>query len=260
MKCDIDDGSGVGYIAYIMRKMICLGLVLLCSMLVLLSGCSGRDSVLLRDDGSGRIEAQVVLHPFFIAYLDDIIAGFSNADPHSMELFDLPTLRESMAAIPGLELKRAVTPKRGSLLLDFAFDDVSALFAQDEASPLVFTRRSDGTSEMQFSLNTDTWPAVRSFIPMSQEDGVETFGPQDPPVTPEEYTDLLVFLLEEYADEDAVIAMIKSQRVDLTVRVDGTISESRGFDSVLGREAKVSLPLLDLVTLHNPIELKLVWK
>lgn len=226
----------------------------------MLSGCGGRDLVRLHDDGSGRAQVEVELHPFFTAYLDDIVAGFSGAEPGTLPLYDLPMLRESVRALPGVVLTRAEVSGRRRLSLDFTFSDAGELFSGREPSPYRFRRLADGTKEAVFTLSVETWPAVRSFVPMSQEQGVETFGPQDPPYGRDEYVDLITFLLEEYAQVGDLEKMIRSRTVDIEVTVDGTITGVDGFDSFSGSTALVKVPLLDLVTLAEPVVLALRWR
>jgi hypothetical protein len=240
------------------RTIICFLLPVVLAFLF--SGCSGRDIVRLHDDGSGRAQVEVELHPFFVAYLDDIVAGFSGAEPGTLPLFDLALLREGIRELPGVVLTEAAITDRRRLNLDFTFSDAGVVFSEREPSPYRFRKLADGTKEAEFTLSGETWPSVRSFVPMSQEQGVETFGPQDPPYGRDEYVDLISFLLEEYASVDALEKMIRSRTVDIEVTVDGTISGVEGFDSFAGSTARASLPLLDLVTLAEPVVLGIRWR
>lgn len=231
-------------------------------LLLLVSSCSSREHLQLENDGSGRAEVEISLHPWFVAYLDDVVAGFSGAEPGTLPLFDIPLLKEELAAMPGLELERVESEERSGLELEFSFRDAGALFPEGpgQVSPYRFRTLADGTREARFTLSLATWPSVRSFVPMSQEQGVETFGPQDPPYTRPEYVDLISFLLEEYADYDAIGEMIRKQMVHVSVDVEGQILSAGGFDSFSGGSAETEIPLLDLVTLARPVVLTLHWR
>jgi hypothetical protein len=252
------------------HKSLFFGL-LLSFLILLLSGtsCSGRDHIVLNDDGSGSADVQIQLHPYFVAYLDDIVAGFSGAEAGTLPLFDLPTLRQSIQALPGVVLTRAELESRSSLSLGFTFSDAEKVFsapagapgsAPAAPSPYALRRLADGSREASFTLSRETFTAVRAFVPMSQEQGVQTFGPQDPPYSPDEYVDLLGFLLEEYASYREIDTMIRSRRIDLEVAVQGTITWTEGFDSFSGGKAKASLSVIDLLTLEKPVVLKIRWK
>ena len=233
-------------------------------LLVLLTfaSCASREQVILENNGSGRAEVYVKLHPWFVAYLDDIVAGFSSAEPGTLPLFDIPLLREEMEALPGLELTKVESRERSELKLAFTFLDAAALFPESVGTPSPYRYRHlpDGSKEALFTLSLATWPAVRSFVPMSQEQGVETFGPQEPPYTKPEYIDLISFLLEEYAEYDAIGDMIRKQKVSVIVEVEGQIISAEGFQTFSGSRGEAQIPLLDLVTLSRPVVLKLRWR
>lgn len=256
----IDGCPALGYIAD-MKKSIVLTLCLLVVSITLnFSSCSSSQQIMLDSRGGGQVEAELVLHPYFVAYLDDIVAGFSGAETGSLPLFDLELLADEMDAVDGVRLEKVENPQRERLHLLFSFQDPEKLFADASPRPYHFSVDADGIKTAQFVLSTETWPAVRSFVPMSQDQGVETFGPQDPPYSEPEYKDMLSFLLEEYAEASEIEAMIDSRRVDIRLQVEGEILSVRGFDSFSGDTALVRLPLLDLLTLSDPVRFSLRWR
>lgn len=246
-----------------------LGLAIVAAV-ILLAGCSMRQNITIRHDGSGTAEIHVELGSLLTRYLNDLI-GSLGPEPAKGEsgpvLFNLAEIRSTFADLEGVSLTGLSTPRQNQLDLRFSFRDAGSLFAQlggrrspaTNASPLVLTHQG-GLETLRFELSQATWPAVAA-LPVFRSDPVlASLGPQgDRRYTKAEYLNLLEYAFADYASNEKVQEALAASSVTIDVTVDGTIvSQSGGVQR--GNSVVYRIPLIDFVTRGHAVDLSVTFR
>ena len=223
-------------------------LALVAAALFALVQCSARQDITLSVDGSGTADVDISLDPVLMRYLRDLSGSMGDEDA-PLQVFDVEEIRRRFAERPGIELAEAGTAGAGLLSLSVRFDDVAALLSEESASFLSVTR-SGGRSRLEVLVGRDTVEEALSYSPL---DGSSVSQMLLPPggMGTEEYTEYLLWALEEYEEPQVLREKIESASLRLRVEVNGEIvSQNGGVRD--GNTVTFELPVVELLTLESP--------
>ena len=219
--------------------------------------CSSEQQIQVEGDGSGSGSLCIDLHPMFVQYLKDVSAGFIEGDMEAMEFsaFDLRKISATMRELDGISLVSAHTEGEGGLELSYVFSDPEAILP-----PIEFNSRAN-LRTLRVLITADNFELLFPLVGMEEQDTLMTFGPQPDPYTEEEYVEMMEYALGDYEDKATIRRVLERRRTELSVRVDGPITETRGFTvNADGRSARAAIPYLRAATLREPLELSLTWR
>ena len=243
--------------------MKAFGVALVVATLIVLAGCSMRQTITIHRNGSGTAEIHVALGSLLTQYTTDLIGSLGSQSSNGAPvLFDLREIRSTLAGLKGVTLTGVSTPKRNALDLSLSFSHAGSLFSQlggtgapqAGKSPLTFTE-SGGVETLRFDLSQATWPAVAALPLLHNNPVLASFAPQGAHrYTKEEYLNLLEYAFADYASKEKVRQALSAATVVATVTVDGTIvSQSGGVRR--GDSVVYTIPLIDFVTRGQAVDL-----
>ena len=127
-----------------------------------------------------------------------------------------------------------------------------------------FSRKVSGSvvrKKLELYLSRKNFNTVAALVGMKDSEVLDTFGPQENPYSESEYLDLMEYLFEEYESSYKIRSIVKSSEVIINLKVDGRIITCDGcIASESGSIALIKIPLLDIVTLDQPIEIVVEWE
>lgn len=230
------------------RVRLLATLLILAAALFGLVQCSARQDITLSVDGSGTADIDVGLDEIFIRYLRDL-SGSVGGDENDLRIFDVDEIRRRLSERPGIELTSIGRAGPGLLSLSVNFDDVSALLSEENTDFLEL-ERSGGRSRLEVLVSRDAVEEALSYSPLEGSAVTQMLLPPAEMGT-EEYTEYLVWALEEYEESEALRRKIAESSIELRVRVNGEIiSQTGGVRS--GNTVTFEVPLVELLTLSSP--------
>ena len=245
--------AGSGRIA-----LLCGG-VLAC---VLAAGCSVDQQVTVHLTGSGEAQIHVELQPVFIDYLIALaeVAGDSELSPEAV--FDVAEVERAISE-HGVRVVQIATPSPAELELRLAFDDLQEVFAGavpaadagDEVVPLISLTGTDRRT-LRVRLDSANYHQLTTLFPLLEHPLLASLGPQpDLPVTDDEYLEMMQFVLG-----DAGPPAIADSQVTVRISVDGRIVEQQGGELLEDGSVLVSIPLLRILVLDQPLDYTVVFE
>ncbi|TVR67892.1 MAG: hypothetical protein EA427_12205 [Spirochaetaceae bacterium] len=234
--------------------------VLLPVLLLALAGCSAQQAIMIRSDGSGEADIRIELDPVFSAYLLDLTASLgADGSGEAASIFDLPLLRESFAAEPGLSLQLASSPSPEELNLVVEFESLATLFAlrRSRLAGAFRFERTDSLRRLAVRVDRST---IENMVALVGIDPFvsESLLPPERGMSAAEYRDFLVWALEEYEDGRPVATVINDSAVQTRITPSGTINQVRGGLRA-GSTAVFRTPLVEAVTTPAPLEYSLIF-
>jgi hypothetical protein len=249
----VDAGAAAGYIPSHMmttsplhRRLVLLaGLV---AALFTLVQCTARQDITIAVDGTGSADVDIALDEIFIRYLRDL-SGSMGGDEDELRIFDVEEIRRRFAERPGIELTQIGRGGPGLLSLSVRFDEVQQLLSEENASFLTM-ERSGERSRLEIVVSRAAVEEALSYSPLSGSSVSQMLLPPAEMGT-EEYTDYLVWALEEYEEEGSLREKIGESALRLRVHVDGEIISQHGGTRE-GSMVTFEVPLVELLTLSDP--------
>ena len=233
-------------------------LALLIVSLLLVSGCTVRQDVVLRPTGAGEATLAIDLHPIMISYMSDLMAAMTGSSG-DLPIFDVDQIRDSFAERDGVSLVRIEERSRGSLQMAIRFDDISGLFVREGADDILSFGSEAGNRRLTFTLNRD---AVQRFLEFAPDDSSTMaqflFPPADGSVSRREYRDEMAWALEEYDDRAAVERVLDAATIDVRITPVGRIVSQSG-GRVDGDAVVFTIPVLELLTIAGERTYSLVF-
>jgi len=263
----IDDSRGAGYIGAMQKRLLYI-CALLCAFFFFMTGCSGRQDIILENSGRGTTRMEIELHPFFVQYLRDLTAAFGDPldDPQAFRVFDEMKIARSFGQIGELSLEKFERFAPGHIALEASFTDPSQVVPAPEGADvrpvLTFNRSRDGGQllhTLELYLDSANVQSLYGLLGVEEQQNMLTFGPQPDPMSREEYIDMMSYALGTYAEESALRKILESQEIDISVRVEGTIVDGVGI-SYRGDTASLTLPFLRPATLKEPVYISITWR
>ena len=216
--------------------------------------------ITLHVDRSGDAQIHVTLDPVFVDYLDTLseAAGdrrfFRNRCRHRRSTaFDRRTA--------GATVTHIATPAPAELALSLTFDDLKALMVYTApipgpaSRPLVSLPGSDPAT-LNVHLARDNYRALTALFPILDHPLLVSLGPQqDMEVTDAEYLEMMGFVL---GDEGP--PAIKDSTVTVRLVVDGRILEHDGGELQDDGSLLLTIPLLRILVLDEPLDYTVVFE
>ncbi len=237
-----------------MRSLL-LGL----TSLFLIISCESTEKMTLNKDLSGSVTYSINTSPFLNDYFKDLIAAMSGQEVEdNFNLFELDMIQKGINDLPGISHLEYSEKTTGNLKVSFDFANLPQLLdSQDDNFPLSFHKKGS-QSVVQFNLNKQNSSTLLSLISFPQE-GADYFLPvEGDTISTEEYLSMVEVIFEEYASEDVIKKTLTQQNVMISINCPSVITSIEGGEAN-GNEAKITIPVLDLLTLNDPITFKIVF-
>lgn len=246
MRCGSEYGSAL--------RLTMLGTLL---GVVMFTGCSANQTIMLQEDGSGTALVEIALDPIFEAYLTDLTASFGGDE--SAVLFDMEAIRRSIAAQPGLSLTGLEAPSRSTLRLDLAFDSVDSLLRYQGRQMGLYLRFERTESFRRLAARIDR-EAIDHFVRIAGIDPFVRDSLMPPPdvTSAVEYRDYLAWALEEYRQDRGLDVVFRESRVVTVIFPAGSVVQVRGGE-VNDDGVRFVTPLIEAVTTPEPFVYSLVF-
>jgi hypothetical protein len=235
-------------------------------ILAVFGACSSKQDVYISDTGEGKLSLDINLDGIVVRYAQDLMGGFSNSEITTTRLFDVNKILFTILNLESVNPVAINSDSADSLHLEIGFSDPGMIFDNSEnpGIPRLISfspagKNSSGKNKLQLYLSRKNFDSVTELVGLKDSEIIDTFGPQDDPYTEFEYLDLMEFLFEEYESPETIRAIIKSSEIVINLVVDGEIS-SLSSGSFSGSVAEITIPLIDIVTLEEPIEITIEWK
>ncbi|SIQ74511.1 hypothetical protein SAMN05920897_11430 [Alkalispirochaeta americana] len=227
-------------------------------------GCSVRQEISLRPDGSGQADIRIVLDPAFSEYIQDLSATLGS-DEETREsgdegFFQIHLLEQAFAEEPGLFLVHASSPRPEELTLLVNFDSLARLVTM-RSSRLAGIIRFERTELFRrLAVRLDR-RGIEQLISLVGVDPfiTETLLPPEGDMSEEEYRDYLAWALEEYGQGRSISDVLDDSRIETRVIPQGRITQIRGGTAQEEGVLFVT-PLLKALTTQVPLEYSLVFQ
>lgn len=218
-----------------------------------LSACAGSAKLAFRSDGSVGIALDAAIPDALAAKLRKL-AALSETAP----LFDVEAARKAAKAHPNLRSFTIGAPGPDAYTARMEAPSLAALLAEPElaASGALSLSRGKGWTELRLHLARGGVEPLLGLAPGLDRDLLEALSPPalDPePIAKGEYRTMLKGILGEKA-----LASLDGAVCRLTVEVPGRVISSTG-GRLEGRVLSVNIPLLDLMVLEEPVDLRIRW-
>ena len=235
-------------------------------LFTVLGACSSRQDVYISGSGEGSISIDVNLDDMVVQYSRDLLGGFSNTEAEEIRLFDIYKIRSIVSELESVALTDISSDSPDTLHLELDFQDPGKILDEPESpgtsGVISFSQRVSGSivrKKLKLYLSQKNLSTITALVGMKDSEVMDTFGPQENPYSESEYLDLMEFLFEEYESPYRIRSILKSSEIIINLQVDGKIVECYGCTGS-GSRAEIMIPLLDIVTLEQPIEVVVEWE
>jgi len=229
---------------------------------LLLAGCSVDQEIAVQLNGAGEAKVRVELHPVFIDYLlalAEVAEEVEVPEDPSEALFDVSEVEAAIADWPGVEAARIATPSQRELQLHLTFDDLQAAFAPtaSEAGTTPLISLTGGKRRtLSVHLDSDNYHQLTTLFPVLEHPLVISLGPQpDLEVSDDEYLEMMQFVL----GDDGPPAIVDSE-VTVRVQVEGRVVEQHGGELQDDGSVLITIPLLRILVLDQPLDYRIVFE
>lgn len=226
-------------------------------VLWLLSSCSVSQQLIIRTDGSGQTTIALDLNPELASYVQEL-AALTGATLPETGLIDLEPIHESLKKQPGVTVIRMEAPDEYRVEVEFSFEDAEEIFRSAspiwEAGVVTFEELEDGAS-LRLYLDINNYKQLSALFPLLDTPVIRAIGPEENAnITAEDYLSMMSFVLGP-----AGPPAISESMIILEIIVDSElISQSGG--RVENNVLIYEVALLDLLLLHEPIDLLVVFR
>ncbi len=229
-----------------------MALLAIGALLGLLSACSARLDGKL--DAAGRAEFSVkVSMPGGLASKLRAMAGM----PAALPLFDAAAAKKALEERAGVAAVEASCPDPDSLELSITVGDLAAALSSPDIEGLVERGAADGTQSLRILLSREHGKALLALVPGLDPALVEALSPPalgDNDSSKQDYREALASIIGTKS-----LPALDAASVSMALKVPGRIISSSGGRAE-GSTWTASIPLLDILVLESPIELKLSWR
>ncbi len=222
---------------------------------LLLASCTMNQNIYLNNSGGGRVSFNLETAD----YLTDVLTELQNLFPADTPvaenggLFDVPAIRGDFEDREEVELLHLESPAPNRLEGEFEFRDMAAFFqAVPEDSPesnLISLETHGKKSTVTIRITRETVEALLQANPSLNNPLLENFGPAaSEGLSQDDYLDMMEFALGSESRQGLL-----DSALNLTVRVDGKITEQSGGTLVNSSTVRYTVPVLPLILLNDPI-------
>ena len=233
-------------------------LALVLAALWALGACAVTQDLTVRADRSGETTIAIDLTPDVVARIQEM-AALTNIELPEKGFVNLVKLHKTLDSLQGVTVTHLDAPEDHRLDLAFAFEDAPAMFPSPsllwEAGIVTFEEVEEGT-RLRLYLDMDSYKQVKAVFPeVLDNDFIRAMGPEEnTEITAEDYLTMMGFLLtSEVADT------IPESVITIRLSVDGELVSQRG-GRIEDGVAIFELNLLDLLLLHEPVDLEVVFR
>ncbi len=222
-----------------------------------LGACAATQELFVRADRSGETAIAIDLTPDLVARIREM-APLTGVELPEEGIVNIEKLRDTLDALQGVTVARAEAPEELRLEVAFAFADALAMFPSPsllwEAGIVTFEEVDEGT-RIRLYLDRDNYKQIKSIFPILDNPFVVAMGPdENAEITSDDYLTMMGFLLKpEVADT------IPESVITIRLTVDGELVSQRG-GRIEDGVAIFELNLLDLLLLHEPVDLEVVFR
>jgi hypothetical protein len=225
-------------------------------VLILASGffASCASSAAIKADGALRLDLQTTVPPVLAAKLRSLSGKDSGA-----RLFDEKSLRRSIESRSDFKILALAAPSSDSFSASLSAPDLAGALAESELSKkgIVRLNKGAGWTELSIRLARGQGRTALDLFPGIDEDLIDALSPpalDEDPVSQAEYRTMLSSLIGSKA-----MKALDASELSLDISAPDTIIESEG-GQVSGKTLKVRIPILDLLCLEKPVQIRLRFK
>jgi hypothetical protein len=242
---------------------ICLGAIFLAVILVL-GSCSASVSSVLKLDGSARISVEAEMPTVVAAKVRKLAntgaggsAGASAAAQNPV--FDVQSIRKALEARPGVQVLEASQPKPDSLRVVLSARSLESLAASPDlgGSGILTMDKGPSWTEFRFRLARGEAKTLSALFPGLDPALMEALSPpalEEDPLSLEEYKTMLKSVFGGKA-----MPAVEAAALKLSITAPAQVLASSG-GQLSGSTLTASIPIVEILALEKPIELKLRWK
>ena len=232
-------------------------LVLVLATLWALSACAVTQELTVRADRSGETVIAIDLAPDFVARVQEM-AALADIELPEQGMINVETLHDTLSALPGVTVTQVEAPEEHRLDLAFGFEDGPAMFPSPsllwEAGIVTFEEVEEGT-RVRLYLDLDNYKQLAQIFPVLDDPVIRAMGPEEnTEITAEDYLTMMSFVLGP-SGPDAITESV----ITIRLNVDGELVSQRG-GRIEDGVAIFELNLLDLLLLHEPVDLEVVFR
>ncbi len=235
---------------------------LIAALILSVTSCAMKQEIFLDPDGSGRVDFDIKLAPYFtevVTHLSDLISDEDRKRMEDGQFFDLARIRNDFSKRKGVSLESLESPVPERLTGSFSFSDINTAVtdAGKMKNPGIFSfKREGGVSRLSVRISIDTIGELLRQNPSLNSPLMENFGPlanQD--LSESDYLDMMEYMLGEESRQG-----ILDSRVDITVKVKGRIISQTGGSKSGSSAVKFSIPLIKILVLKEPLDYSVSFK
>ena len=220
-----------------------------------LGACAVTQQLYLRGDRSGETTIAIDFSADLVARVQEM-AEITGAEMPEDGIIDLEPIHNRLTVRPGVTVFRVESPSEHRVEVEFAFEDAEAILpggdAIAQAGIVTFEKVEDGT-RVRLYLDVDNYRLLSEVFPLLDDPTIRAMGPEEnAEITQEDYLSMMGFILGPAGPE-----AIAESLITIRVTVDGELVSQRGGRMEDGL-AVFEVPLLDLLLLHEPVDLEIV--
>ncbi|MDE0222514.1 MAG: hypothetical protein OXJ90_24825 [Spirochaetaceae bacterium] len=232
--------------------------VLVPAALWALGACAVTQELLVRADRSGETAIAIDLAPDVVDRMKEMAALTGRELPED-GLVDLEKLHKTLSTLRGVTVTQLEAPEDHRLEIAFAFEDAPAMFPSPslvwEAGIVTFEEVEEGT-RLRLYLDLDSYKQIKAVFPeVLDDDVIRAMGPEEnTEITAEDYLTMMGFVLGP-SGPDAISESV----ITIRLNVASELVSQRG-GRIEDGVAIFELNLLDLLLLHEPVDLEVVFR
>ncbi len=226
-------------------------------IMLLSMSCMVHEEFTIYVDDSGFSTFEVMIQEFFLEVLDDYSAFLpeEEADLSKLDADRLEAELLSSDYVVSAEVREASeTYFEG----EFHFTDARHILrkAEDDQKVDVFSYEASGrTQQVTIHIDIDNYSQLEDLVPILKDPSFSTFGPEENrDVTKEEYYEMVSYMLGEEGPD-----AIDSSEIRIVIHTTRPIIRQSGGRIVTPRQVLFTVPLIDFLLLHDPLEFSVTW-
>lgn len=222
-----------------------------------LGACAVTQELYVRGDRSGETTIAIGFSADLVARVQEM-AALTGSEVPEEGVINLEPIHNRLSVRPGVTVYRVEAPEGHRVEVAFAFEDAQAILPSPDAmaAPGVVTVEDveDGT-RVRFYFDLDNYGLLAEVFPMLDDPAIRAMGPEEnTEITEDDYLSMMGFILGPAGPEE-----IADSLITIRVTVDGALVSQRG-GRVEDGAVVFEVPLLDLLLLHEPIDLEVVFR
>jgi hypothetical protein len=240
---------------------LCLGAVFIALVLVL-GSCSASVSSVIKLDGSARISVEAEMPAVVAAKVRKLASAGGSAGASATAqnpVFDVHSIRKALEARPDAQVLEVTQPKPDSIRVLLSVRSLANLASSPDlgGSGILTMEKGLSWTECRFRLARGEAKALSALFPGLDPALMEALSPpalEDDPLSLEEYKTMLKSVFGEKA-----MPAIEAAALKLSITAPAPVLASSG-GQLSGSTLTASIPIIEILALEKPIELRLRWK